>query len=69
MSFRDLWDIKHRNFWILGVPAGEEREKGAESICEDILAEHFANLEKEIGNPGTGTQSPKQKDHTKTHCN
>ena len=49
-GFRDLWNhIKHRNIWILGVPGGEEREKGAENTSEDILAEHFANLGKEMG--------------------
>ena len=49
-SFRDLWDqAKPRNIWILGVPGGEEREKGVASLCEDILAEHFANLAKEMG--------------------
>ena len=31
------------------VPGGEEREKGAENTFEDILAEHFANLGKEMG--------------------
>ena len=47
-SLRDLWDnIKHRNIGVLGVPAGEEREKGAD-IFEDIIAEHSPNLGKEM---------------------
>ena len=30
-SLRDLWDnIKHNNIHIIGVPEGEEREKGPE---------------------------------------
>ena len=29
------------------VPEGEGREKGAENIFEDIIAENFPNLEKE----------------------
>ena len=45
-SLRDLWDnIKCTNIAI-GVPEGDEREKGAESILEDIIAENFPNLGK-----------------------
>ena len=30
-SLRDLWDnIKHTNIHIIGVPEGEERQKGLE---------------------------------------
>ena len=28
-SLRDLWDIKHNSIRIIGVPEGEERERGA----------------------------------------
>ena len=32
-SLRDLWDnIKRNNIRIIGVPEGEEREKGPEKI-------------------------------------
>ena len=42
-SLRDLWDnIKGTNVCIIGVPEGEEREKGPE-----IIAENFSNMEKE----------------------
>ena len=35
-SLRDLWDnIKHNNIRIIGVPEGEEKEKGPEKIFED----------------------------------
>ena len=50
-SLRDLWDnIKHTNIHIIGVPEGEEREKGPEKIFEEIIAENFPNMGKEIVN-------------------
>ena len=46
-SLRDLCDnIKCTNMRSIGVLEGEEREKGAENISEDIIAENFPNLEK-----------------------
>ena len=43
-SLRDLWDnVKHTNIHIIGVPEGEEREKGPEKICEEIRAGNFPN--------------------------
>ena len=48
-SLRDLWDnIKHNNICIIGVPEGEEREKGPEKIFEEIIVENFPNMGKEI---------------------
>ena len=48
-SLRDLWDnIKHNNISIIGVPEGEEREKGREKIFEEIIVENFPNMGKEI---------------------
>ena len=36
-TLRDLWDtINHTNICIMGVPKGEDREKGTERIFEDI---------------------------------
>ena len=47
-SLRDLqYNIKHTNIHVIGVPEGEEREKGPEKIFEDIIAENFPNLGKE----------------------
>ena len=47
-SLRELWDnIKHTNIHIIGVPEGEEREKGPEKIFEEIVAENFPNMGKE----------------------
>ena len=48
-SLRDLWDnIKHTNIRIIGVPEGEEREKGPEKIFEEIIVENFPNTGNEI---------------------
>ena len=48
-SLRHLWDnIKRNNIHIIGVPEGEEREKGPEKIFEEILFENFPNMGKEI---------------------
>ena len=39
-SLRDHWDnIKCTNIRIIGVPEGEEREKGPEEIFEEIIVE------------------------------
>ena len=48
-SLRDLWDnIKRNNIRIIGVPEGEERDKGPEKIFEEIIVENFPNMGKEI---------------------
>ena len=50
-SLRDLWDnVKHTNISIIRVPEGEEREKGSNKIFEEIIAENFPNMGKEIVN-------------------
>ena len=46
---KDLWDnMKHNNIRIIGVPEGEEREKGPEKIFEEIIVENFPNMGKKI---------------------
>ena len=46
-SLRDLWDnIKCTNICIIGVPEGEEREKGPEKIFEEIIVKNFPNMRK-----------------------
>ena len=46
---RRFWDnIKCNNIRILGVPKGEEIEKGHEKIFEEIIVENFPNMGKEI---------------------
>ena len=50
VSLRDLWDnIKH-TICSIGVLEGEEREKGPEKILEEVIAENFPNMGKEITN-------------------
>ena len=49
-SLRDLWDIKRTNIGIIGFPEGEETEKRPEKISEEIMAENFPNMGKDIGN-------------------
>ena len=47
-SLTALWDnIKCTNIHIIGVPEGEEREKGPENMFEEIIAENFSNMGKE----------------------
>uniref|UniRef100_A0A9L0RLG5 L1 transposable element RRM domain-containing protein n=1 Tax=Equus caballus TaxID=9796 RepID=A0A9L0RLG5_HORSE len=47
-SLRELWDnIKHANICIIGVPEGQERDKGAKNLFEEIIAENFPNIRKE----------------------
>ena len=38
--------IKCSNICIVGVPEEKEREKGKESLFEEIIAENFPNLRK-----------------------
>ena len=48
-SLRDPWgNIKCNNIRIIGVPEGEEREKGPEKIFEEIIVKNFPNMGKEI---------------------
>ena len=50
-SVRHLWDnIKCTNIRIIGVPEEEEKKKGYEKNFEEIIVEHFPNMEKEIAN-------------------
>ena len=48
-SLRDLWDnIKHTNIHIIGIPEGKEGEKGPKKLFEEIIAENFPSMGKEI---------------------
>ena len=48
-SLREFWgNIKHNNIRIIGVPEGEEREKGPEKIFEEIIIKNFPNMGKGI---------------------
>ena len=41
---------------LIGVPEGKESQKGPEKIFEEIIAENFLNMGKEIGNKVQETQ-------------
>ena len=44
-NIRDLQDnIKCANLHIIGIPEGEEREKGIENVFEEIMGESSPNL-------------------------
>ena len=48
-NLRDISDnIKCANIHIVGVPVGEEKEKGPEKIFEEIITENFPNMGKEM---------------------
>ena len=50
-SFRDIWEhIKCTHILITGVPEEEEKKIGYERNFEEIIAENFPNMEKEIAN-------------------
>ena len=46
-DIQDLYNIQHANLHIIGVPEGEEREKGIKNAFEEITAGNFPNLKKE----------------------
>ena len=48
-SLRDLWDNIKR-IHIIGIIEREERKKGPEKIFEEIIAENFLSMGKEIVN-------------------
>ena len=73
-SLRNLLDkAKCINIHIIGVPEGKEREKAPEKIFEEIIAENFPNMWKEIVNQVEKRQSPRQDkpkgEHIETHSN
>ena len=37
--------MKHNNIQIIGIPEGEEKEQGIETLFEKIMTENFPNLE------------------------
>ena len=48
-GLRDPWDnIKSTNIQTIGVPEEEDKKKGYEKTFEEIIVEHFPNMEKEI---------------------
>ena len=48
-NLRGLKDnTKRMNTCVIGVPEGEVQEKGSKKIFEEIIAENFSNMGKEI---------------------
>ena len=48
-KLRDLWDnVKWPNIQIIGVPEEEDKKKGHEKLLEEIIAENFPKMGKEI---------------------
>ena len=60
-SLREISDsIRKCNIRIMGIPEGEERERGTESLFKEIIAENFPNLGKEQEIPlSEANRSPK----------
>ena len=57
---RGLWDkIKYTNIPIYRCPRGEEKEKKAENLPEEIIAENFPNPMEERGIQVQEAQSSK----------
>ena len=44
-NIRDPWDnIQKANLCLIGIPEGEEKEKGIENIFQETMDENFPNL-------------------------
>ena len=41
--------FRRKNLCLIGVPEGAERDRGPESIFEQIIAENVPNLGREMG--------------------
>ena len=69
----DLWDnIKCTNIHTIGVPEGEERDKPPKKTFEEIIAENFPNMGKEIVIQVQEASSPRQdkpKEYMETYSN
>ena len=64
---RELCDqSKRTNIRIIGIPEEEEREKGIESVFEEIIAEKFPKLGEEIVAQTTEVhRTPNRRDPTR----
>ena len=48
-NLRDLWDnVKRPNIRVIGVTEEEDKKKDHEKILEEIIAENFPKMGKEI---------------------
>ena len=68
-SLRDLWDnTECTNVHIIGVPEGEESEKGTKKIFVEIIVDNFPNMGKEIATQVQKAQSPRQDKPKEKHA-
>ena len=73
-NLKDLWDnVKCPNIQIIEIPEEEDKKKGHEKLLEEITAENFPKMGKEIVTQVQETQRvpnriPEGK-HPKTHIN
>lgn len=49
-SVRDIWNTQKSLIHVIGIPEGEERQKGTEAIFKELLTENFQTLIKKISN-------------------
>ena len=72
-NLRDLWDdIKQANLCIIGIPEGEEKDKGIENITEEIMSENFPNqkhIDIKIQETQRAPNKMNQQANPKTYCN
>ena len=64
--------MKRPNTQIIGVPEEEDKKKGHEKILEEIIAENFPKMGKEIAtqvHPESPKQDKPKAKHPKTHIN
>lgn len=43
-NFQESWDNEKNNVCTMGIPEGEEKEKGTESVFNAMMAQQFTNL-------------------------
>ena len=56
-NLRDLWDnVKCPKIQIIGVPEKKTKKKGHERLLEEIIAENFPKMGKEIATQVKETQ-------------
>ena len=52
----------------MGIPEGEEKEKGAERFCKEIIAENFPSLGKELNVQVREAKRTQLSQHKKIFC-
>ena len=70
---RPMGQLKWDNLCIIGIPEGDEKEKGIENTFEEIMSENFPNLKHtntkiQEAQRALNKFKPKQA-HTKTYYN